>query len=139
MIPLINYQGLGWSLSLCFCLNKWNEYQIGIRGRFYFTLYQVETKEVVPEDAILYRALIRSLEIIGLANKKLDEELKSSHPQMEWKKNGWYPRQGNSPLFWCWNKMVFYFCYSVQLRGLSINVCILPTTTPSQLKLNSEA
>ena len=47
---------------------------------------KVKTKDEVVDDAVLCRAIIRSLEIIGEASKKLDEEFRSSHPQIEWKK-----------------------------------------------------
>jgi uncharacterized protein with HEPN domain len=45
-----------------------------------------KAKEEVINDAILSRAVIRSLEIIGEATKKLEDEFKTSHPQAEWKK-----------------------------------------------------
>ena len=47
---------------------------------------KVKTKDEVVDDAVLCRAIIRSLEIIGEASKKLDEEFRSNHPQIEWKK-----------------------------------------------------
>lgn len=45
-----------------------------------------KSKETVFEDQILCRALVRSLEIIGEASRKLDEEFKSLYPHVEWKK-----------------------------------------------------
>ncbi len=45
-----------------------------------------KTEEEVMEHAILCRAIIRSLEIIGEASKKLDEEFKAKYPHVEWKK-----------------------------------------------------
>lgn len=45
-----------------------------------------KSKETVLEDEILCRALVRSLEIIGEASRKLDEEFKSLYPHVEWKK-----------------------------------------------------
>jgi uncharacterized protein with HEPN domain len=42
--------------------------------------------ENVFENDILNRAIIRSLEIIGEASKKLSSEFKSAHPKIEWKK-----------------------------------------------------
>jgi len=45
-----------------------------------------KTKEEVTEDAVLSRAVIRSLEIVGEASKKLDEEFKAIHPGVEWSK-----------------------------------------------------
>ena len=40
----------------------------------------------LKSDEVLCRALVRSLEIIGEAAKKIDEEFKSDYPQIEWKK-----------------------------------------------------
>jgi uncharacterized protein with HEPN domain len=38
------------------------------------------------KDATLKRAFVRSLEIIGEASKKLPEDIKSSQPDIEWRK-----------------------------------------------------
>ncbi len=35
---------------------------------------------------MLCRAVVRSIEIIGEASKKIDEEFKATHIQIEWKK-----------------------------------------------------
>ena len=35
---------------------------------------------------MLCRAVVRSIEIIGEASKKIDEEFKATHPPIEWKK-----------------------------------------------------
>lgn len=53
-----------------------------------FVLVSTEGKEKdeVINDGILCRAIVRSLEIIGEATKKLDEEFKAAHPYIEWKK-----------------------------------------------------
>jgi len=45
-----------------------------------------KNKNEVMDDAILSRAVIRSLEIIGEATTKIDEEFKATHPHIEWKK-----------------------------------------------------
>src|ERR1700722_4533977 len=45
-----------------------------------------KTKDEVINDAVLKRAIIRSLEIIGEAAKKLDDEFKAGYPHVEWKK-----------------------------------------------------
>jgi uncharacterized protein with HEPN domain len=45
-----------------------------------------KTKDEVINDAVLSRAVIRSLEIIGEATKKLDDEFKAKHPGVEWSK-----------------------------------------------------
>jgi uncharacterized protein with HEPN domain len=43
-------------------------------------------KDEVISDAVLCRALIRSLEIIGEAATKLDIEFKAKYPHIEWRK-----------------------------------------------------
>jgi len=45
-----------------------------------------KSKEDVINDDVLCRAVVRSLEIIGEASKKLDEEFKSTYNHIEWKK-----------------------------------------------------
>lgn len=45
-----------------------------------------KSQEEVMDDEVLCRAIIRSLEIIGEASKKLDEDFKSDHQEIEWKK-----------------------------------------------------
>jgi uncharacterized protein with HEPN domain len=44
------------------------------------------SKEQIIQDAVLSRAVIRSLEIIGEASKRLDVAFKDRHPEIEWKK-----------------------------------------------------
>jgi len=46
----------------------------------------VETKDEVIHDEVLCRAIVRSIEVIGEASKKIDQEFKSDHPHIEWKK-----------------------------------------------------
>jgi uncharacterized protein with HEPN domain len=43
-------------------------------------------KDELISDKVLSRAIIRSLEIIGEAAKKLDEEFKATNNRIEWKK-----------------------------------------------------
>ncbi|HXS56431.1 MAG TPA: HepT-like ribonuclease domain-containing protein [Hanamia sp.] len=43
-------------------------------------------KDSVINDDLLSRAIIRSLEIIGEATKKLDDDFKRQYPHIEWKK-----------------------------------------------------
>ncbi|MGN6510778.1 MAG: HepT-like ribonuclease domain-containing protein [Chitinophaga sp.] len=43
-------------------------------------------KTSVINDPVLSRAIIRSLEIIGEAAKKIDDEFKGQFPHIEWKK-----------------------------------------------------
>ena len=45
-----------------------------------------KAKETVINDGVLCRAIVRSLEIIGEASKRLDEEFKAEHTHIEWKK-----------------------------------------------------
>ncbi|MHA8080243.1 HepT-like ribonuclease domain-containing protein [Aquirufa regiilacus] len=45
-----------------------------------------KSKEEVINDEVLCRAVVRSLEIIGEATKKLDDEFKSIHNHIERKK-----------------------------------------------------
>jgi len=54
----------------------------------HFILQHVKgkTKDEVIHDEVLCRAMVRSIEIIGEASKKIDEEFKSTHPYIEWKK-----------------------------------------------------
>lgn len=53
-----------------------------------FVLNAVEGKgkDLVVNDPILSRAIIRSLEIIGEASAKIDPEFKSLYPNVEWRK-----------------------------------------------------
>ncbi len=43
------------------------------------------SKEQFCQDATFTRAFVRSIEIIGEASKKVPAELKSRHPEVEWK------------------------------------------------------
>lgn len=45
-----------------------------------------KSKEEVIHDEVLCRAVVRSIEIIGEASKKIDEEFKAAHPHIEWRK-----------------------------------------------------
>ena len=45
-----------------------------------------KTKEQVINDEVLCRAVVRSIEIIGEASKKIDDEFKSAYDHLEWKK-----------------------------------------------------
>ena len=53
-----------------------------------FVLKNVDKKEKdeVINDGILCRAIVRSLEIIGEASTKLNDEFKAKYPHIEWKK-----------------------------------------------------
>ena len=44
------------------------------------------SKESFLENDLLCHAVVRSLEIIGEASKKVDPEFKSIHPHIEWKR-----------------------------------------------------
>jgi uncharacterized protein with HEPN domain len=45
-----------------------------------------KSKDEVVNDEVLCRAVVRSIEIIGEASKKIDDEFKSIHHHIEWKK-----------------------------------------------------
>jgi uncharacterized protein with HEPN domain len=45
-----------------------------------------KSKDDVVNDDVLCRAVVRSIEIIGEASKKLDDEFKSTHHHIEWRK-----------------------------------------------------
>ena len=55
-------------------------------SEFILTATLQKTKEDVINDPILCRAIIRSLEIIGEAATKINEEFKAEHPYVEWRK-----------------------------------------------------
>jgi uncharacterized protein with HEPN domain len=57
-----------------------------IESEFILEHVQGKSKNEVLSGEVLCRALVRSLEIIGEAAKKIDEEFKSDYPQIEWKK-----------------------------------------------------
>jgi len=40
------------------------------------------------EDEKTFDAVVRNLEVIGEAVKKLPDDLRAQHPALEWKKNG---------------------------------------------------
>ena len=43
------------------------------------------TKERFQRDATLKRAFVKSIEVVGEASKKVPPELKSRHPEVEWR------------------------------------------------------
>lgn len=45
-----------------------------------------KTLEEMMDDELLSKGIVRSLEIIGEAVKKLDDDFKSNHPDIEWRK-----------------------------------------------------
>jgi uncharacterized protein with HEPN domain len=53
---------------------------------FILTHTQNKTEEQVIDDKVLVKAMERSIEIIGEATKKVDEEFKSQYPHIEWRK-----------------------------------------------------
>ena len=53
---------------------------------FVLSYTEGKSQEQVMHDEVLCRAIIRSLEIIGEASKKLEDDFKSDHPEIEWKK-----------------------------------------------------
>jgi uncharacterized protein with HEPN domain len=44
-----------------------------------------KTQQQILDDEILCKAIVRSLEIIGEVSKKVDEQLKTKYPQIDWK------------------------------------------------------
>lgn len=44
-----------------------------------------KTQQQILADEILCKAIVRSLEIIGEASKKVDDQLKTKYPQIDWK------------------------------------------------------
>lgn len=57
-----------------------------IESEFILKHVQGKSKDEVLNDEVLCRAIVRSLEIIGEAAKKIDDEFKSEYPHIEWKK-----------------------------------------------------
>ena len=47
-----------------------------------------KSKDDVLGNGILFRAVVRSIEVIGEATKKLSDDFKATHPGIEWKKIG---------------------------------------------------
>jgi len=45
-----------------------------------------KTVEAFIEDEVLKRACVRAIEIIGEASKKIPDEFRALHPEIEWKK-----------------------------------------------------
>ncbi len=45
-----------------------------------------KTRNEIIEDELLNKGIVRGLEIIGEATKKLDDDFKLQHPYIEWKK-----------------------------------------------------
>jgi len=45
-----------------------------------------KSQDEVLNDPIIFRAVVRSIEIIGEATKKLSDDFKAQHPEIEWKK-----------------------------------------------------
>ena len=69
-------------------INPDNELIKHIQEETAFILHHTEnlTREEYLVDEVLCRASIRSLEIIGEATKKLSNDFKIKHSQIEWKK-----------------------------------------------------
>jgi uncharacterized protein with HEPN domain len=52
---------------------------------FIIKVTQGKSKAQVLDDEILIKALVRSLEIIGEAAKKVNERIRAKYPQVDWK------------------------------------------------------
>ena len=59
---------------------------ISLETTFILKHIQGKTKEDFLSDDLLCHAIVRSLEIIGEAAKKVDSEFKNEYPHIEWKK-----------------------------------------------------
>jgi uncharacterized protein with HEPN domain len=57
-----------------------------VETAFILQYTEQKSKEDVINDDVLCRAFVRSLEIIGEASKKLDDEFKTANNHIEWKK-----------------------------------------------------
>ena len=57
-----------------------------IESEFILNHIQGKSKDEVLNDEVLCRALVRRLEIIGEAAKKIEDEFKADHPHLEWRK-----------------------------------------------------
>jgi uncharacterized protein with HEPN domain len=54
--------------------------------QFIFKYTEGKTSDQVYHDEVLRRAVIRSIEVIGEAVKKVPPGIKSAHPEIEWRK-----------------------------------------------------
>jgi uncharacterized protein with HEPN domain len=59
---------------------------ISLETTFILKHIQGKTKEDFLSDDLLCHAIVRSLEIIGEAAKKVDPEFKNEYPHIEWRK-----------------------------------------------------
>lgn len=57
-----------------------------IKSEFILNHVKGKSKDEVLNDEVLCRALVRSLEIIGEAAKKINDEFKADYPHIEWRK-----------------------------------------------------
>jgi len=64
-----------------------NSYLRHILDEIQYLLSEVKDleKESFLKDETIKRAFVRSLEIIGEATKKLPDEIRTTHPEIEWK------------------------------------------------------
>jgi uncharacterized protein with HEPN domain len=59
---------------------------ISLETTFILKHIQGKSKEDFLSDDLLCNAIVRSLEIIGEAAKKIDSEFKNEYPHIEWRK-----------------------------------------------------
>jgi uncharacterized protein with HEPN domain len=57
-----------------------------IETQFILANFSSKSKDDVVDNEVLRRAVVRSIEIIGEATKKVDEDYKLANPHVEWKK-----------------------------------------------------
>lgn len=56
-----------------------------IEAEFLLGLSATLTRQTLEEDEVLQRAVVRSLEIIGEASKRVPLEIRDSNPSVEWR------------------------------------------------------
>ena len=58
-------------------------------------------EESFMKNDLVQDGVIRQIEIIGEAVKRLSNDITSQSPNVPWQGHRWYARQTHSRLFWC--------------------------------------